>query len=553
MLGISKRVTRSELLRMKHTGIAKEFSDWVQTNVLDYGHEVEAKARPLVEELIDDELYPATYSMGELSASCDGLTMEGTVAFEHKQYSASLFASVQRGELPEEHQPQCQQVMMVTGAASVFFVCSDGTPENFAYIEVSPDEEWQNRITAGWKQFQADLAAYIPQEVIPAAVAAPIKELPAVIITSSGSLSVETNFDIWEIALREFITKIPEKPSTDQEFADCKAAIAAFKKAEATLDAEEARVLSLVPSVDEMKRHKTMLRELSSTTRLALEKLVVRRDQEVKVEIIQVGKDALSAHIASLNKRIAPVQMPAIVADFAAAIKSKRNLENMRGAVSDLIAAKKIESNELADKIDANLKTLNTAGHEYLFRDYAALAMKASDDLALIIKTRIEAEETRIRDENERILASEREKIRAEEEAKAQAKVKAEHDAETAERNRLQGIAEAEAVREMLAKQNITPAQATRTSEMRNVETPAHGQRETTLVQQADTGATMNIGEINRRLGFMVSAEFLLSLGFAARQEKNARLYRESDFTRICSAIVRHVELVANAEVRRAA
>ena len=51
MLGLSKKTTRSELLRIKHTGMPKEFSDWVQKNILDYGHEVEAMARPIIEGL----------------------------------------------------------------------------------------------------------------------------------------------------------------------------------------------------------------------------------------------------------------------------------------------------------------------------------------------------------------------------------------------------------------------------------------------------------------------------------------------------------------------
>ena len=62
MLGLSKKTTRSELLHMKHTGTPKEFSDWVQKNILDYGHEVEAMARPIIEELIGEDLYPVTCS-----------------------------------------------------------------------------------------------------------------------------------------------------------------------------------------------------------------------------------------------------------------------------------------------------------------------------------------------------------------------------------------------------------------------------------------------------------------------------------------------------------
>lgn len=47
MLGLSPHVKRGELLRMKHTGQPKEFSDWFQKNILDNGHAVEALARPM--------------------------------------------------------------------------------------------------------------------------------------------------------------------------------------------------------------------------------------------------------------------------------------------------------------------------------------------------------------------------------------------------------------------------------------------------------------------------------------------------------------------------
>src|SRR5438034_1385072 len=75
MLGLSSKVKRNELLHMKHTGTAKEFGEWAQTNILDYGHEVEALARPIIEEIIGENLYPVTCSDGYPSASCDGLTI----------------------------------------------------------------------------------------------------------------------------------------------------------------------------------------------------------------------------------------------------------------------------------------------------------------------------------------------------------------------------------------------------------------------------------------------------------------------------------------------
>ncbi len=97
MLGLSSKVKRNELLHMKHTGIAKEFSDWVQENILDHGHEVEALARPIVEHIIGDDLYPVTCSDGRLSASCDGLVMSDSHGWEHKQWNAKLAAAAQVG------------------------------------------------------------------------------------------------------------------------------------------------------------------------------------------------------------------------------------------------------------------------------------------------------------------------------------------------------------------------------------------------------------------------------------------------------------------------
>jgi predicted phage-related endonuclease len=190
MLGLSKQVRRTELLHMKHTGIAREFSDWVEQHILARGHEVEAMARPHVEALIGDDLYPVTCSDGKLSASCDGLTLGQELAFEHKQYAEALFSSVKNAHVPEEHMPQCQQVLMVTGAKKLLFVVSDGTPERMATVEVMPDPAWFERLRAGWAQFERDLANYVPAEVTEAAPAgrAPETLLPSASKSPAPSL-----------------------------------------------------------------------------------------------------------------------------------------------------------------------------------------------------------------------------------------------------------------------------------------------------------------------------------------------------------------------------
>lgn len=56
---------------------------------------------------------------------------------------------------------------------------------------------------------------------------------------------------------------------------------------------------------------------------------------------------------------------------------------------------------------------------------------------------------------------------------------------------------------------------------------------------------TLKLGDIGQRLGFTVTADFLLSLGFApAATEKNSKLFHEADFARICAALQRHIAAV---------
>lgn len=434
MLGLQlKKTTRAELMFAKHTGIAKEFSRYVQEKILDGGHEAEALARPIIEEMIGESLYAVTYSYGRLSASCDGLTASDQVAMEHKRWNKELAASIAAGILPDEYMPQCQQVMYVTGAEKLLFVCSDGTRENMVSMWVYPDQAWVDRINAGWAQFHRELETYTPPEVIPAAVARPTLDLPIPLIEASGAIAIQSNLTEFGRMLNAFIENIPKKPDSDQDFADCKAALTKLKAAEDALEAGEARALAQLTDIDAMRREKKLYFDLSRTTRLALEKLVVEREKAIKVEIMQAGKDKLAAHIHTLNKRLATATMPEIPADFAAAIKGKRTVTGLRDGVEALVTQKILEASAIADKIQINLNEID-ANKEYafLFNDRATLLMKANDDLKLVIRMRISdhlaAEERR--------LAEEREKIRREEEAKAAAKLRAEQEAEAARRQK---------------------------------------------------------------------------------------------------------------------
>jgi len=461
MLGISSKMTRSELLRAKATGIAKEYSDFMQEKIFARGHELEAQARPIAEKILGEDLYPTTCSLGKLSASCDGLTMDETTAWEHKQWAKDLAASVAKGILPEEHQPQCQQVMMVTGAEQVLFMVSDGTPENCVHMMVKPDPAWAKRIREGWAQFEADLLDYKPVEVIPAAKAAATIALPALSIQVAGSITLHDNLKLFGEKLTDFIAGLPEKPSTDQEFADSEAAIKTLETAEKALEAAKANALAQVATVDEMSRTVALYAGQARQTRLALTALVKARKESIRVEIVQGGKDALGAHLAMLNKRIGRSYMLGAVSmpDFAGAIKGKKTVSSLRDAVDTMLASGKIEANSIADKAEINLKSANSLAKDYtfLFRDMDALLHMDSEAFDAIVINRVRAHQ----DAEKERLETEREKIRAEEAAKAKA------EAERAERVRVDQESRSRQLAEDEAKAKVADAEASRQAQER--------------------------------------------------------------------------------------
>lgn len=416
MLGLSRFTSRSELLRQKSTGIAPEV-DAGKQRLYDAGHASEAAARPMAEEILGESLYPVTYSYGTLSASLDGLTIDGETAFEHKLWNVDLAAAVARVELPDEYQSQCQQIMLVTGAERVLFMVSDGTEANCVHMFVGPDPAWFERIQAGWAQFALDLAAYQHVEVLPGAVAAPTMQLPALSIQVQGSITLIDNLALFGEKLTAFIAGLDKNPSDDQAFADCEAAVKTLEKAQNALEAAEAGALAQTASIDEMRRTVALYAGQARQTRLMLEKLVKTRKEAIRFEIVGHGNAAFADHIVALNKRLGKPYMPAIAKDFQGAIRGKKTVASLKDAVDTELARAKIEANRIADQIQINLNTLRelAVDHAFLFADTAQIVLKEADDLTALVKVRIAehaaAEAKRLEQEREKIRAEETEKL----------------------------------------------------------------------------------------------------------------------------------------------
>ena len=572
MMGCSPYMTRTELLTRMKTGISAEVDAATQRR-FDDGHRFEALARPLAEKIIGQELYPVTGTRGKLSASFDGLTLDDMTVFEHKSLNDDLrrafddiatIAPEYRDEaggkvLPTMYRLQMEQQLLVSGADRVLFMASKWNGDELVeerHCWYYPDMELRAKLVAGWEQFEEDLAAFVPSEKSAPVVAAPVESLPAVSVKVDGALAIVSNLPDFGTALRAFIEKIPVQPSTDQEFADTEAACKALKKAEDALDAAESNALAQLADVDTMRRFVADYKALARTTRLQKEKLVAARKEAIKAEIVASGMSALAKHIRELNAAMPADYMPQVPADFGGCIKGLKSVDSIRNAVDTELANAKIRASEIANRIHANVKTLQESG--LVVHDAPALVLKQPDDLAAVIAQRKAAEQARLEAERERILAEEAARLEREAEAARKVREAAEEmarkreqdEADRVERERTHA-AQVEADR--IARKQAEAASAARIRDeliasaskpQQSAHQPTetlrqHGEAE----EVTDDGERITLGQINARLApVSITVAGLSMLGYEpVAVEKAARLYRASDFRHICAAISAHV------------
>lgn len=455
-MGISRYKSRSKLIQEIATGIVVEYDEATLAR-FEKGHEFEAIARQWAEEIIGTELFPVVISDEIdgllLSASFDGIDMAEETTWEHKTGNKSLLASLEAGEIPYEYKPQIEQGLLISGAKRCLFMASSGEKETMRFVWYESDPNVRAALIAAWHQFHRDLSEYVPQEVIPAAVATPQAQLPAVSVQVLGSIEVRDNLTAFGDALRAYVERINRKPETDQDFADLEATVKTLKEAETALDAAENSALGQAASIDQMRRIVAESRELARTTRLTIEKLVDAEKKNRREKIVTEARESLRKFIAELNARVK--FMPEIQADFGGAIKGKKTLASIKNSVDTELARAKTEASMIADMIDANLKVYGelASGYDASFADLGKIVNQQPEACRAIIEQRIAQqkaqEEARRAAEAERIRAEERAKIereQAEQKRVAGLWVSAMIEA-VAEDQRISGIAAAEKIK----------------------------------------------------------------------------------------------------------
>ena len=559
MLDCSPYMTRTELLHAMHTGLRAEATPQQQERFAR-GHAVEAAMRPIAQEIIGEELYPSvgvgSVSGIELSASFDGLTMAEDTNWECKSLNEELRAALPHqgpdenaaAALPKCYRVQMEQQLMVCAGDRVLFsageITDDGQITDARHCWYYSDPKLRAEILAGWRQFDEDLAAYVPREAAPRAQAAPVESLPAVAVQVSGSIAVQTNLDLFAGKLRAFVAKIPKAPASDQEFADAEAACKALKNAEDTIKKAGESAIAQVASVEELTRQLKDLGNLARDARLATEKLVTARKKELKEAEVIRGRAAVQQHWDGLNTRLGHPYMPAPsaeVMDFAGAISGLKSLDSVRNAIDTKIASGKIAGNDIADKIEINLRALreHASEHKHLFPDTSTLVLKAAEDCRAVIDSRIAAH----REQEEHRLEAERERIRKEEAARLE---REQQEREALERRqREEAAAQDQRQREVAAASAAAVAQGTLGGPIGApvAATPNVVPMRAAQPAAPDEKPTLTLGAICERLGITMTSAFVRQLGVAGLSSPRAGvyLYTESDFQMLGESLKAHI------------
>lgn len=519
MMGCSPYQTRTELLARMKTGITAEVDAATQRR-LDDGHRFEALARPLAEKIIGEDLYPVTGSSGKLSASFDGLTMDESTAFEHKSLNDSLrYTPWDEGNgwhLPLHYRVQMEHQMIVSGAERVLFMASKWNSDELVeerHCWYTSDAELRTKIIAGWQQFERDLSEFVPTAAeAPKPTGRAPETLPALRIEVTGMVTA-SNLEEFKSQAMSVFQGISRDLQTDEDFANAEATVKWAKGIEDRLASAKESALAQTESIDTLFRAIDDISAEARRVRLDLDKLVKARKEAIKADIVAEGIAAMAKHIRELHAAMPGNYMPTVPADFGGAIKGLRTVDSIRNAVDTELARAKIAANEIANRIHANIKTLDESG--LVAHDTAALVLKAPDDLAAVIAQRKAAEQDRIE--------AERARIRSEEAARL----------------------EREAAAALLAttQQAKAAADAAREAEKPIIKIDGPVTNSTPAPAQPDTGARLTLGQINERLSpVSITVAGLAELGFQpVEQVKASRLYREGDLPAICEAISAHV------------
>jgi predicted phage-related endonuclease len=436
--GDSSYGNRESVMAFLKFGVEPEFPEQAQKRMND-GHAFEALARPLAEKIAGVTLSSITAVNGEYGASYDGIDFDYETAFEHKTLNAKLRKAMTEDctgiELPMEYQVQMEhQCLVCPSIKKVLFMASVWDLDTGELIEerhcwYTPSLELRSHIVSCWDQLAEDMKSYTLPEPKPEAVAEEVTDLPAISMVAKGEVAIVDNLEVFEKGLTVFLQKsLVKDPKTDNDFATLNLQIKVLEKAEAALKTAGDSVLAQVEAVDAAMKKKDSLAELVRQNRLASEKLLQAKKDQIKRDIVINAEESINAHILTLEDEFSeltgcPLRIW-VDRDVPGAIKGKRTLATLQSSANDEVARAKIAANQMADRIRVNIEYFDSVINDIpktIFGDLSSLLPKGAADFAAAVTLRIHEYEKQIEEQAER--KRQQDEAEAKRKAEAQAAV----------------------------------------------------------------------------------------------------------------------------------
>ncbi len=418
MLGTSKYKTRNDLLREKTTG-EKEVISKSKQAIFDKGHAAEERTRPIIEEQIGEELYPVVATSEQrpmIAASFDGITMLEDIIWENKMFNQELADYInEHNDLPNTHWPQVEQQLYVSGADKCIFTTSDGNDdERHAQLEYTSLPERINQVLYGWTQFTVDMETYIDTPKKETIKGEMVLALPEPTFSlDKNNLTVTSNLSVFKEAAHQLVEKAKQPLNTEQDFANAENMVKEFKRSEGKLEDLRNAVMADIDDVSVFISDVDEIKELIRQARLTTDKQVKTRKEEIKRDIVSTAEVELKKLVLSNGSRLNVAFE--FDADFAGAIKGKRNLDAIQDSVDTVLANAKIQIQNQVKLVEENLAYLNEQEqYKFLFNDWSMIAHKPFEDFVNLVDSRITShkaeEEKRIQAEAERLAKEEAER-----------------------------------------------------------------------------------------------------------------------------------------------
>lgn len=389
MLGLSKYMTRTQLLDQKASGVFEEVDQHKQ-RIFDKGHEAEALARPIMEAILGEELYPATITNEidgiPLLASMDGINMLNDVGWEHKLFNRALALTVGDGSIPSTHWPQLEHQLLVSECDVIHFTVSDGTEENWVSCEYRSDPKRRQQVIDGWKQFAKDLSEHVVESKAESVEAEPVRDLPALNYKMNG-LSLVSNLDEYKVAATELVEKSKLPLETDQDFANAESMVKIFKAAEDNIKLVSKMVLGEIPDIDQFVKDLDFISESIRQARLAADKQVKTRKDEIKAKILTDAKMDLYRAMKNASEQV-NATFPELSINISEAMKGKKTVQSLKDAADSEVAKGNVEITNLLNTALQNKAAIDK-DFQFLFNDWQQIAFKAPDDFKALVAMRV--------------------------------------------------------------------------------------------------------------------------------------------------------------------